>query len=61
LSIKQRLECEPNKEAQSLRRKLRRKGIVVNSIKELADRGFGKDSKIVGLDFDPNDLSMEQE
>jgi hypothetical protein len=56
-----RLECKPNKEAISFRAKLRRKGIVVNTIKELADRGIGENSKIIDLDSDPNDLSMEQE
>jgi hypothetical protein len=44
-----------------LRRKLRRKGITVNTIQELMERGIGKESKVVDLDFDPNDLSMESE
>jgi len=56
---KQRLECVPNEEAQSLRRKLRRNGIVVNTVKELMERGIGEDSKIIDLDCDPSDLSME--
>jgi hypothetical protein len=55
----QRLECGPNEEAQSLRRKLRRNGIVVNTVKELMVRGIGEDSKIIDLDCDPSDLSME--
>jgi hypothetical protein len=57
----QRLECKPNKEAIAFRAKLRRKGIVVNTIKELADRGIGEDSKLIDLDCDPNDLTMEEE
>jgi hypothetical protein len=57
----QRLECKPNKEAIALRAKLRRKGIVVNTIKELMERGIGEDSRLIDLDFDPNDLSMEEE
>jgi hypothetical protein len=44
-----------------LRRKLRRKGITVNTIEELADRGIGEESQIIDLDCDPNDLSMEEE
>jgi hypothetical protein len=55
------LECKPNREAIALRAKLRRKGIVVNIIKELADRGIGEDSKLIDLDFDPNDLTMQEE
>jgi hypothetical protein len=58
---KQRLECKPDIEAQSLRRKLRRKGIVVNTIKELIERGIGKDSRIIDLDCDLDDLSMESD
>jgi hypothetical protein len=58
---KRRLECKSDIEAQSLRRKLRRKGIVVNTIKELADRGISPSSKLIDLDADPNDLSMEEE
>ncbi len=57
----QRLECKTNKEAVLFRQKLRRKGIVVNTVKELMDRGIGEDSKLIDLDFDPSDLSMEQE
>src|SRR5688572_29502469 len=54
----QRLECKPNKEAIAFRAKLRRKGIVVNTIKELADNGPAPTSKLIELDADPNDLSM---
>ena len=44
-----------------MRRKLRRKGITVNTIQELMERGIGEDSKIVDLDCDPSDLSREAE
>jgi len=58
---KQRLECKTDLEAVAIRRKLRRKGITVNTIKELMGRGIGEDSKIIDLDCDPSDLSMEEE
>ena len=57
----QRLECGPNEEAQSLRRKLRRNGIVVNTVKELKERGIGEESKIIDLPYDPSDSSMEED
>src|SRR5262245_26779614 len=59
LKPKQRLECNPDIEAQSLRRMLRRNGLIVNTVKELMERGIGEDSKIIDLDCDPSDLSME--
>jgi hypothetical protein len=58
---KQRLECKTDVEAVALRQKLRRKGLTVNTIKELADRGIGEDSRIIDLDCDPTDLSMEED
>jgi hypothetical protein len=57
----QRLECKTDYEAASLRRKLRRKGITVNTIKEKMESGIGEDSRIIDLDFDPSDLSLEEE
>jgi len=59
---KQRLECKTDVEAVALRQKLRRKGITVNTIKEKMASGIGADSRIVDIDdFDPNDLSLEEE
>jgi hypothetical protein len=55
----QRLECKTDSEAASLRRKLRRQGVVVNTIKEKMESGICEDSKIIDLDCDPSDLSME--
>lgn len=57
----QRLECKTDYEAALLRRKLRRKGITVNTIKELMESGIGEHSRIIDLDCDPSDLSMEEE
>jgi len=56
----QRLECKTDYEAASLRRRLRRKGITVNTIKEKKESGIGEDSRIIDLDCDPSDLSMEE-
>jgi hypothetical protein len=58
---KQRLECKTDLEAVAIRRKLRRKGVTVNTIRELASRGIGEESKVVDLDFDPTDLSLEED
>lgn len=57
-----RLECKTDVEAVALRQKLRRKGLTVNTIKEKMESGIGADSRIVDIDdFDPNDLSLEEE
>jgi hypothetical protein len=58
---KQRLECKTDLEAVAFRRKLRRKGITLNTFKEKIESGIGEDSRIVDLDFDPSDLSLEEE
>jgi hypothetical protein len=57
----QRLECKTDVEAVALRQKLRRKGLTVNTIKEKMESGIGADSRIVDLDFDPTNLSLEEE
>jgi hypothetical protein len=57
----QRLETESDKKAALFRAKLRRKGITPNAIKEKIESRASDTSKLIDLDFDPSDLSMEEE
>jgi hypothetical protein len=40
---------------------MKRKGITPNAIKEKLDNGASPTSKLIDLDNDPNDLSMEED